>query len=241
MGSNGFRTKIRRSCVPFSGAGRPSKPRHSPGAPPWEPASATILCARQTWWHNVYTPSRLPPPSPPMRALSPPMPCSSGRLSTNPGAPWRRSQPLLTPSRSALRAIRIFPWSRRSLCRGLLFEDDSLREPLLNVLARYLTCRNCQKHGNNFLIRCTQFCFIQFQKDFCHCRGHAFVTIQECMGLCLMICIRRGTSGESCLFVIRPVFHSRQRGFQCPGIAHTMQSPKFLDGPRLESEHFVCP
>jgi hypothetical protein len=126
------------------------------------------------------------------------------------------------------------------LCRGLLFEDDSLREPLLNVLARYLTCRNCQKHGNNFLIRCTQFCPIQFQKDFCYRRGNAFVPVQECMGLCQMIGIRRGTGGESCLFVIRSVFHSRQRGFQCPDITHTMQSPKFFDGPRMDSEHFVC-
>ena len=126
------------------------------------------------------------------------------------------------------------------LYRGLLFEDDSLREPLLNVLARYLTCCNCQKHGNNFLIRCTQFCPIQFQKDFCHCRSNAFVAIQECMGLGQMIGIRGGTGGERCLFVVRPVFHSRQRGFQCPGIAHTMQSPKFFDGPRMNSEHFVC-
>ena len=30
----------------------------------------------------------------------------------------------------------------RYLCRGLLFEDDPLREPLLDVLARYLARRN---------------------------------------------------------------------------------------------------
>ena len=75
------------------------------------------------------------------------------------------------------------------LCRGLLFEDDSLRKPLLNVLARYLTCCNGQKLGDNFLIRCAQFCSIQFQKDFCHCRGNAFVAIQECMGLGQMLVV----------------------------------------------------
>ena len=114
-----------------------------------------------------------------------------------------------------------------SLCRGLLCEDDALREPLLNVLARYLAGRNGQKHGHDFLIRCTQFCPIQFQKDFCHCRGNAFVPIQECMGLCQMIGIRRSTGGERCLFVICPVFHSYQRGFQCSGMTHTMPPPKF--------------
>jgi hypothetical protein len=39
---------------------------------------------------------------------------------------------------------------------------------------------------------------------------------------------------------IRPVFCSRQRSFQRSGIAHSMQSPKLLDGPRMKSEHFVC-
>lgn len=28
------------------------------------------------------------------------------------------------------------------LCRGFLFENDPLRDPLLDVLARYLSCRN---------------------------------------------------------------------------------------------------
>ena len=123
--------------------------------------------------------------------------------------------------------------------RGFLFEDDSLREPLLDVLARYLSCRNRQKHGNNFLISCLQFCPIQFKEDFCHCCGNAFVAIQECMGLGQMISIRRCTGREEGLFVIRPIFRSRQRSFQCPSIAHTMQSPKLLDDPCMKSEHFI--
>jgi hypothetical protein len=128
----------------------------------------------------------------------------------------------------------------RHLCRGFLFEDDPLREPLLDILARSLARRNRYKQGNNLLISCTRFCPVQFKKDFCHCRGNTSVTIQECMGLCQMIGICRCADGESCLFVIRPVFHSRQRGFQCSSIAHTMQSPKLLDGPRMKSEYFVC-
>ena len=37
----------------------------------------------------------------------------------------------------------------------------------------------------------------------------------------------------------KPVFHSRQRGFQCSDMAHTMPRPQFLNGPRMDSEHFV--
>jgi len=59
------------------------------------------------------------------------------------------------------------------------------------------------------------------------------------MGLGQMIGIRRCAGREGGLFVIRPVFRSRQRGFQCPSIAHTMQSPKLLDGPCMQSEHFI--
>jgi hypothetical protein len=55
--------------------------------------------------------------------------------------------------------------------------------------------------------------------------GNAFIPIQACMGLCQMIGIRRSAGDQCCLFVIRPVFHSRQRSFQCSGIAHTVQSP----------------
>jgi hypothetical protein len=47
---------------------------------------------------------------------------------------------------------------------------------------------------------------MQFQKDFCHCRGNAFVAIQECMGLGQMIGIRRGTGGEGCLVRSTPGF-----------------------------------
>jgi hypothetical protein len=60
------------------------------------------------------------------------------------------------------------------------------------------------------------------------------------MGLGQMLGMRRCTGRKGCLFVIRPVFRSRQRGFQRPGIAHPMQSPKLLNGPRMNSEHFVC-
>jgi hypothetical protein len=70
--------------------------------------------------------------------------------------------------------------------------------PLLDVLARYPSGRNRQKHRDNFLISGLQFCPIQLQKDFCHGCGKAFVAIQEGMGL-----------------------------------------GKLLDGPRVQSEHFI--
>ena len=59
------------------------------------------------------------------------------------------------------------------------------------------------------------------------------------MSLGQVIGIRRGAGREGGLFVIRSVFCSRQRSFQRSGIAHTMQSPELLDGPRMQSEHFV--
>jgi hypothetical protein len=127
-----------------------------------------------------------------------------------------------------------------SLCRGFLFEDHPLHEPLLDVLARYLACRNRHKQGNNFLISCPQCCSIQFKKNFCHCCGKAFVAIQEGMGLGQMIGIRRCTGREGYPFVIRPVFRRRLRGVQRPRIVHPMQSSKLLNGPRLNSEYFVC-
>jgi hypothetical protein len=58
------------------------------------------------------------------------------------------------------------------------------------------------------------------------------------MGLGQMVGIRRCTDREGCLFIIRPVFRRRQRGFQCPSITHPMQSPKLLNGLRMNSEHF---
>ena len=35
-----------------------------------------------------------------------------------------------------------------------------------------------------------------------------------------------------------PLPRSVQIGYAPPGIAHIMQPPKFLDGPRMDSEHF---
>jgi hypothetical protein len=61
------------------------------------------------------------------------------------------------------------------------------------------------------------------------------------MGLSQMRGLRRCIGRERCLFVIRPVFRSPQRGFQRPGIAYPMQSSKFLNGPRMNSKHFVGP
>ena len=119
-----------------------------------------------------------------------------------------------------------------------MFEGNSLREPLLDVLARYLSCRNRQKHGNNFLISCPQFCPIQFKRDCCHCCSSAFVAVQECMGLGQMISIRHCTGRERGLFVIRPVSR-RHRCFQCSGITHSIQAPKLLNGPCMNSEHFM--
>lgn len=63
------------------------------------------------------------------------------------------------------------------LYRGLLFEDDPLGKPLLDVLTRYLTRRNSQEQSHNVIICCPQFRAVQFQKNFCYCRRHAFVTI----------------------------------------------------------------
>ena len=125
------------------------------------------------------------------------------------------------------------------LCGGLLYQDDPLREPLLDVVARHLACRNRQKQGNNFLISCTQFCPIQFKKNFCHGCGNAFIAIQEGMGLGQVIGIRRCAGREECLFVIRSVFRRCQRDFQCPSIAHPMQAPKLLNGLGMNSEHFM--
>ena len=59
------------------------------------------------------------------------------------------------------------------------------------------------------------------------------------MGLGQMISIRCGADRGRCLFVIRSVFHRRQRGFQCPGIAYPMQPAKLLDGTRMNGEYFV--
>jgi hypothetical protein len=90
------------------------------------------------------------------------------------------------------------------------------------------------------LIICrTQFRSIQFKKDFCHGCGNAFVAIQKGVSLGQMVGIRRCTNGERGLFVVRPVFRSRQCRFQCPLITHTMHSTELRDGVRMNGEHFI--
>ena len=59
------------------------------------------------------------------------------------------------------------------------------------------------------------------------------------MGLRQVVGVYRGASRDRYLFVIRPVFGSHQRSFQCPSIAHAMQPSKRLDDPYMNGEHFM--
>ena len=113
-----YQEKAPPCSVTVCAAGRPSRPHHAPDAPRWQPAATTTMCARRTSSHRASTPSRRPSPGPRMRALSRPMPCSSRPGAPNSGSPWRRLQPVSTPSRSARRASPLSPCSRHSQERG---------------------------------------------------------------------------------------------------------------------------